>query len=171
MSANGASLRSLCTHYEVTAVTALPHSHLSLLKYLLHLNVGKKLSVSLLVSLLDSGYHSELRSKSLEALFVSFLCEGVVHIGPLVVLALCRCKKVSRSVTKTAESLEPKLCVLLLIVCGFLKDSRDLLVAFLLCYRCKVGVLKKGTGTVKITAERPVDDRPLCEHCVSVVRV
>ena len=118
MSAYGASCRSLGAHYEVTAVTALPHSHFALLEYLLHLNVGKKLSVSLLVSLLNSSYCSELTSKSSEALLLSFLSEGIVHIGPLIVLAFCCCKKVLCSGAKLAESLEPKLCVLLLVISG-----------------------------------------------------
>ena len=150
MCANGASAGSLGSHYKVTAVAALPHGHLSLLEYLLHLNVIKELSVSLLMSLLDSSNHSELVCKSLKALFLSFLCEGVVHIGPLVVFALCCCKKVSRGVTKSAESLEPELCMLLLVVCGLLKDSRDLLIALLLCYGCKVGVL---VSCLRLTCE------------------
>ena len=116
MSANGTSCRSLSTHYEVTAVAALPHGHLALLEYMLHLNVGKELSISLLVSLLDSGNCSELTCECGEALFLCFLSEGVVHIGPLVVLALCCCKKVLCGGAKLAESLEPKLCVLLLVV-------------------------------------------------------
>ena len=127
----GASTGSLLTHYKVTAVTALPNGLISLLKYLLKLNVGKKLSVSLLVGLLDSGYHSELSGKSLEALLLCFLCEGVVHIGPLVVLTLCSVKKVGSGVAKLAKSLEPELCMLLLVVSGLLEDLRDLLVAFL----------------------------------------
>ena len=49
MSANGAYAGSLLAHYEVAAVTALPHGLLALLKYLLHLNVGEELSVSFLV--------------------------------------------------------------------------------------------------------------------------
>ena len=141
MSAYGASRRSLLTHYKVTAVTALPHSHLGLLKYLLKLNVGKKLSVSLLVCLLDSCYCSELTCKSGEALLLCFLCKGIVHIGPLIVLALCCSKKIARSVAKSAKSLEPKLSVLLLIVSGLLEDSGDLLVAFLLGDGCEIGVL------------------------------
>ena len=149
MSANGAQLGSSLTHHQVTAVAALPDCFACLLKYLLHLNVGKELSVSLLVGLLDSGYHSELSSKSLEALFLCLSCEGVVHIGPLVVLALCSVKKVCCGVAKLAKSLEPKLCVLLLVVCGLLKDSRDLLIALLLCYGCKVGVLVSCLVTLK----------------------
>ena len=116
MSAYGTSCRSLSTHYEMSAVTALPHSKLALLKDLVHLNVGKKLAVSFLVCLLDSSYHSELSRKSLEALLLSFLSEGIVHIGPLIILALCCCKKVLSGSAKLAESLEPKLCVLLLVV-------------------------------------------------------
>ena len=111
----GASTGSLLTHYKVTAVTALPNCLISLLEYLLKLYVGKKLSVSLLVGLLDSCNHSELSCKSLEALLLSLLSEGVIHIGPLVVLALCSVKKVSCGVAKLAKSLEPKLCVLLLV--------------------------------------------------------
>ena len=141
MSANGTSQRSLSTHYKVTAVAALPHSHLRLLEYLLHLYVGKKLVISLLVRLFDSCNSSELECKSLEALFLSFLSKGVVHIGPLIVLALCCCNKVSCGVTKAAKCLEPEFSMLLLVVCGLLEDSCDLLVAFLLCYGCKLGVI------------------------------
>ena len=141
MSANGAYAGSLLAHYEMTAVTALPHGLLALLEYLLHLNVGKKCTISLLVSALDSCYCSELECKNLEALFLCLFCKGVVHIGPLIVLALCCCSKVSCGVAKAAERLEPKLCVLLLVVSSLLEDSCDLLVAFLLCYGCEVGRL------------------------------
>ena len=78
MCTNGANRRSLETHYKVTAVAALPHGHLALSEYLLHLNVVKKSSVSLLVRLLDSCYCAELECDSGEALFLCLILFGYV---------------------------------------------------------------------------------------------
>ena len=70
-----------------------------------------------------------------------YIWGDVVHIGPLVIFALSCRKKVCRGGSKTAKRLEPKLCMLLLIVSSLLEDSRDLLEALLLSDGRKVGVL------------------------------
>ncbi len=140
MSANGAHSGRFFTHYEVTAVTAFPHRHFAFFEYCLHLNVVKKRAISFLVSLFDSCNHSELSSECLESLFLSLFGECIVHICPLVVFAFSSCEEVLSCVTELAERLEPKLSVLLLVVCRCFKNSSDLLVAFFFSYRCKISV-------------------------------
>jgi hypothetical protein len=68
--------------------------------------------------LFNSRNHTEFSGKCLEALFLSGLCEAVVHIGPLIVLALSSVLKVPSGVADTLKLLEPELCMLLLVVCG-----------------------------------------------------
>ena len=88
-----------------------------------------KCAVSLLVSLLDSSNSAELCSELGKALFLSVLSKAVVHIGPLVVLALSRVEKVLCGITELTKCLEPKLCVLLLVLSGLQEDCSDLLVS------------------------------------------
>ena len=132
MRADRAGSRSLGTHDEVTAVAALPHGHLALLEDLLHFHVAQQGAIALLVGLFDLGDQTELRSQLLEALFLSFLGHAVVHIGPLVVLAVGGRQQVLGGVAQLAQSLEPQLGVLLLIVGGLQEQGADLLIALLL---------------------------------------
>ena len=140
MVANGALLGSVCAENEVSAVAAFPHNDSALFEYSLGLYVGKKRTVSFLVSLLNSCNASELSCELVEALCLCVLCELIVHIGPFVVFTLCCVEKVFSSVAKLSESLEPKLCVLLLVISGLEEYSRDLLVSCFLCYGSKVGI-------------------------------
>ena len=67
-------LRSFGSYNNMTTVTAFPHLNFTLLKYLFHFNVVKKSSISLLMSLLDGSYASELFGKFMETCFIgSFL--------------------------------------------------------------------------------------------------
>ena len=128
MLAYGANLGCSSTDNHVSAVTALPNGYTALLEYCLLLYVVQKCAVSLLVSLLDSSNSAELCSELGKALFLSVLSKAVVHIGPLVVLALGRVEKVLCGITEFTKCLEPKLCVLLLVLSGLKKDCSDLLV-------------------------------------------
>ena len=141
MLAYGANLGCSSTDNHVSAVTALPNGNTALLEYCLLFYVVQKCAVSLLVSLLDSSNSAELCSELGKALFLSVLSKAVVHIGPLVVLTLSGVKKVLSGIAKLTESLEPELCVLLLVLSGLKEDCGDLLITCFLCYRCKVGVL------------------------------
>ena len=51
------------------------------------------------MSLLDSRNASELSRELVKSFFLCFLSEFVVHIGPFVILALSRVKKIFLSVT------------------------------------------------------------------------
>ena len=77
----------------------------------------------------------------METFLVSSLGKAVVHIRPLVVLALSGGEKIFGSVANAVQLFEPQLGVFLLIISGFEEQRRDLLVAFLLGLGCKIGVL------------------------------
>ena len=146
MSAGGADLRSLGADHQMTAVTALPNLDLALLEDSGGLHVVQQSAVSLLVRLLDGGNQTELGGQSVEALLVSGLGKALVHIGPLVVLALGGVEQVLGGIAQLAQRLEPQLGVLLLILCGLQEEGCDLLIAGLLGYGCEVGVLISGLG-------------------------
>ena len=139
MSAGGADLRSGSSYHDMSAVTALPNLDLALLEYLSGLNVVKKRAVSFLVRLLNSGYKAEFSCELVESLFLSGLCKARVHISPLIVLTVSGRGEVLCGVADALKLLEPKLCVLLLILSGLQKQGRDLLKAFLLCLGSKIG--------------------------------
>ena len=129
MLAYGANLGCSSTDNHVSAVTALPNGYTALLEYCLLLYVVQKCAVSLLVSLLDSSNSAELCSELGKALFLSVLGKAVVHIGPLVVLTLSGVKKVLGGIAKLAKCLEPKLCVLLLVLSGLKENCSVLLIS------------------------------------------
>ena len=85
--------------------------------------------------LLDSGNAPELSGDFLEALFLGYLGELSVHIGPLIVLTLSSGLEVSSGSldVATLKILEPQLRMLLLVLSGLKEDSSDLLISFLLC--------------------------------------
>ena len=114
----GTYFGSLCADYDVAADPALPDSDGALLEYLLCLHILKKLSVALLMALLDCSDLSESVSKIVETFLVSFFGHAVIHVSPLIVLAFCCSKKVSCAVTDVTELLEPYPCMLLLIEIG-----------------------------------------------------
>ena len=77
----------------------------------------------------------------MKAFFIGGLGKAVVHIRPLVVLALSGGEKIFGSVADAVQLFEPQLGVFLLIISGFEEQCRDLLKAFLLGLGCKIGVL------------------------------
>ena len=141
-----ARLGRLGANNDVSTVTAFPNDNTALLKDGLGFHVVQKCTVALLVRLFNSGNTSELCGKIVEAFFVSFLSKGVVHIGPLIVLALSGVKKVFGGIAKLTESLEPELCMLLLVLGGLKEQLCDLLIACLLCYGSKVCILVSCLG-------------------------
>ena len=144
MVAYGADFGSLGAHYQVAAVAAFPQGDTGLLKDGLGLDVVQQGAVALLVGLLDGGNTAELLGQSMEALFFGVLSHAVIHIGPLVVLALSGVQQVLGGVAQLAQSLEPQLGVLLL--CGLQEQRGDLLIAGLLGNGGEVGVLVPGLG-------------------------
>ena len=134
MIAYGALFGGSCAYYDVTAVAAFPNLNLASLKHFFSLYVAKKCAVSFLVSLLNCRNASELLSKLVESFLVSLASHSVVHICPLVVLALSRVEKVFSCIADAAESLEPKLSVFLFVFSCCEEERCDLLEALLLCY-------------------------------------
>ena len=141
MVAGRADLRRLLADHDMPAVAALPHLDLALGKDLRHLHIVQQGAVALLMVLFDGGDQTETLGQLVEALLVGGFGEAVVHIRPLVVLALSGGEKVFGGVTNAVQLLEPKLSVFLLVVSGFEEQRRDLLVAFLLGLGGKIGVL------------------------------
>ena len=121
MCADGANNRSFLADDQVAAVTAFPHDDAGLLKDLLSLNVVQQCAITLFMALLDGSNATHLAGQIMEAFLVSFLGHTVVHIGPLVVLALSSMLQVGSSVAQLAQSLEPELCMLLLVVGSLLE--------------------------------------------------
>ena len=144
MSADGAHLGGLLAHHDVATVGALP-DHIAVAgEDQTTLDVGDQLAIALLVLLLDLGDLLKQESDLLEALLVSVLGHLIVHIGPLVVLALGSGVQVLHGVANAAQQLEPDLGMLLLVVGGLLKDLGDLDIAVLLGLGSKIGVLVAG---------------------------
>ena len=143
MIAYGALDRCLLADNDVSAVRALPNCVAIAGEYEVALYVRKKLAVSLLVMLLDLADLLKEECDAGEALFLRYASKLCVHIGPLVVLALSGVEKVYRCGGNLAvvKKLEPDLCVLLLVVCGLLKEVSDLNVALFSCLGCVVSLL------------------------------
>ena len=141
-----ANLRGLLADHDMPAVAALPYLDLALGKDLRHLHIVQQGTVALLVVLFNGGYQAETLGQLMEALLVGGFGEAVVHIRPLVVLALSGGEKVFGGVTNAIQFFEPQLGVFLLIISGFEEQRRDLLVAFLLGLGCKIGVLVARLG-------------------------
>ena len=144
MVADGADVGSLGSDHEMSAVAALPYLNAALFKYLLTLDIVEQRAVSVLMGLLDGRHAAESRRESREALLLGVLGHMVVHIAPLVVLALGGVEEVLRRVTQAAQLLEPELGVFLFIV-GCLQEYLGyLLKARLFRDGCKIGVLVSG---------------------------
>ena len=98
-------------------------------------------TVALLMVLFNGGYQAETLGQLMESLLVGGFGEAVVHIRPLVVLALSGGEKIFGGVADAVQLFEPQLGMFILVIGGFKEQRRDLLVAFLLGLRCKIGVL------------------------------
>ena len=131
MVAGGANLRGFLAHDDVTAVAALPHLDLALGEDLRHLHIVQQGTVALLVVLFNGGDQAETLGQLMETFLIGCFGKAVVHIRPLVVLALSGGEKVFCGVANAVQLFEPQLGVFLLIISGFEEQCRDLLVAFL----------------------------------------
>ena len=88
MGAGGAEVGSLGANHDVAAVAALPHLDLTLGKDSGGFHIVQQRAVALLVVLLNGGDQTELGGQLGEALGLGGLGEALVHIRPLVVLAI-----------------------------------------------------------------------------------
>ena len=131
MVAGGADLRGLLAYDDVTAVAALPHLDLALGEDLRHLHIVQQGTVALLVVLFNGGDQAETLGQLMETFLIGSFGKAVVHIRPLVVLALSSGEKVFGGVANAVQLFEPQLGVFLLIISGFEEQCRDLLKTFL----------------------------------------
>ena len=88
MVAGRADLRRFLTDHNVTAVAALPHLDLALGEDLRHLHIVQQGTVALLVVLFNGGDQAETLRQLMETFLIGSFGKAVVHIRPLVVLAL-----------------------------------------------------------------------------------
>ena len=146
MIAGGADLGSGGANHDVATVAAFPNLDLALLEDLSSLHILQQGAVALLVVLLNGSHQTELSSQFVEALCFGSLGKAVVHIRPLVVLALSGMEQILGGVADAAQLLEPHLGMLLLVVSGLQEQRGDLLVTFLLGLGSKVGILISGHG-------------------------
>ena len=140
MVAGGADLGSLCADDDVPAVAALPDLDFALRENLGRLDIVQQCAVALLMVLLNGGDEAELLRELMEALFIGSLGKAVVHIRPLVVLALGGGDQILGGIADAGKLLEPELGVLLFILGGLEEERGYLLIALLLRDACEIGV-------------------------------
>ena len=144
MRACRADLRRFRAHNNVSAIAAFPDLDLALGKNLGGFHVVKQRTVALLMVFFDRGDKAEFVRELMEALLIGGLGKTVVHVRPLVILALGGVKEVLRRIADAVELFKPELCMLLFVVGGFQEERGDLLVAFLLCFAYKERILVAG---------------------------
>ena len=144
MSADGANLRRLGSHHDMTAVAALPYLHFAAGKDLLGLHVAQQRPVALLMMLLNGSHAPEFGSQLREAFFLRSLGKAVVHVCPLVVFPIGGSRQILGRITNAPQFLEPQLRMLLLVVCRFGKESGNLFKTFLFCLGSKIGIFVPG---------------------------
>ena len=132
MCADRADLGRLPANHDMSAVGALPYTVAVAGKDQLILDIPEQPAVAFLVLLFDRADHLKQIRDMVEALLTRLLGEGGVHVGPLVVFALCGSLEVGCGIINAAvEQFEPDFRVLLLVCGGFLEDFRNLHIAVL----------------------------------------
>ncbi len=144
MEADGTDVGGFSADDDVAAVAALPDANACLAEHLGCLDVAQQGTVALLVVLLDGCHATELFSQLVEAFLVGFAGKAVVHVGPLVVLALGSVQQVLGGGAYATQVLEPQLGVLLLVLGSLQEEGGNLLIAVLLGHGGVVGVLVAG---------------------------
>ena len=128
----------------MATVSALPDLDLALGEDGGRLHIVQQGAIALLMMALNLTDHAEAGRQLRETFGLGRLGKAVIHVRPLVVLALCgRCEVLGRA-ADACQLLEPQLGMLLLVVRRLQEQRRDLLVALLLCYGGKEGVFAAG---------------------------
>ena len=140
MVAGGADLGSLCADDDVPTVAALPDLDFALRENLGRLDIVQQCAVALLMVLLYGGDEAELLRELMEALFIGSLGKAVIHIRPLIVLALGGGDQILGGIADAGKLLEPELGVLLFVLGGLEEECGYLLIALFLRNTCKIGV-------------------------------
>src|SRR3712207_1198595 len=120
MCAYRAHLRCLLAHYHMATVAADPDSVAVAREYEGILDVLEQLAIALLVALLDGSHAAHLECDLCEAFLLSLTSHALVHVCPLIVLALGSSSEVLFRRTNLAtflQILEPELSVLSLVEC------------------------------------------------------
>ena len=141
MVADRTDFRSGNAHNNVSAVAAFPDGDARLFKHRFALYVFQKRAVSFLMRFFNGGNAPELRGESGEPFFLRLACHSFVHVCPLGVFALGGVKQVFSGISQSAQSLEPQLCVFLLVLRGLEENGGDLLITRFFGYACKIGLL------------------------------
>ena len=144
MEADGTDVGGFGADDDVAAVAALPDADACLAEHLGCLDVAQQGTVAFLVVLLDGRYATELFSQLVEAFLVGLTGKAVVHVGPLVVLALGSVQQILGDSAQSAQMTEPQLGMLLLVLGSLQEEGGNLLVTVLLGHGGIVGVLVAG---------------------------
>jgi hypothetical protein len=137
MLANRTKLRSLLADNDMAAIAALPDHVLIARENDTLLDIAQELTVTLLMSLLDSADLLEKESDLVESLFLGHLGKLGIHVSPLEVLAIGCILEISLGIRNSAimQKLEPDLGMLLLIIGSLLKEFTNLDISVLLGLR------------------------------------
>ena len=146
MCTDRADLRSLLADVDMSAVTAFPAVFSDLDPDFAFLNVGGKFVVAVFMALFDLGNGGELSSQLREAFGGGFFGKLLVHLRPFFMFACGSRLQVFERGADSVQRFEPEFRMFFFIVCGLLKDGRNLLETFLLRFACKVGVLVARLG-------------------------
>ena len=144
MEADGTDVGGFGADDDVAAVAALPDADTSLAEHLGGLDVAQQGTVALLVVLLDGRYATELLGQFMEALLVGLTGKAVVHVSPLVILALGSVQQVLGDGAQSAQMAEPQLGMFLLVLSSLQEEGGNLFVAVLLGHGGVIGVFVAG---------------------------
>ncbi len=98
METYGTYLGRFGAYTDVTAIATFPHCHSALAEHFVGLHIAQQRTVTLFMMLLNCGDSAELLCKLVETFLIGIAGKTVIHVGPLVILALCGMKQVDRSV-------------------------------------------------------------------------
>ncbi len=134
MLADRAYSRSLLTDHNVATLAANPDTVIIAREHDSLVNIGKKLQITLLMSLLDCTDLFKKKSDIIKTLLLGRLGHFGIHIGPLILLARRSIGQIHLRVRHIAvmQQLKPYLGMSALVMSRFFKDSADLLIAILL---------------------------------------
>ena len=144
MGADGAELGGLLSHHDMAAIAALP-DHIAIAgEDQAFFAIGQQLAIAFFMFLFNLGHAGKEERNMIKALFLGFLGEAGIHIGPFVVFAFRGRLQIFFGGADTIQQLEPDLSMLFFIIGGFFKDIGNLDVAILARLGGKIGILVAG---------------------------
>ena len=141
--AHWAHSRSFFANNDVSAVRTFPH-HVSIAReYEFALNVSEQFAIAFFVFFFDFAHHVKQSSNLSETFSASFFSKTSIHVGPLIVFACCRVKKIYCSFGNIVamKKFKPDFSVFLFVVSCFFKDVCDLNKTFFASFRSIISVL------------------------------